>query len=139
MSETIREYIGVSAVSFTPTGGSPISFPMVDEDGIEHSVSVEQIRYASASGKYHQFVHTTRVTHEVTVKCKDMSVLDDADLAVNTEGVLTWTLVGAGLGMLPVLVLVLAMPLAVGAFDDIVSYAPQGAFGAMDGEASRRG
>jgi len=97
MSETVREFIGVKNVTFTPDGGDPIAFPIQDDDGVEHASIVDDIRHGSASGKYVNFVHTTRIVDEVTVRTKDFAVLDDPGLAVGTLGTLAWTLIGCGL------------------------------------------
>lgn len=97
MPETIREYIGVKDVAFTPDGGSQIVFHMQEDDAVEHRVTTEEIRHKPASGRHVSFAHTTRVVEEVVVRCKDYSMLDEAGLAVGTLGTLTYTLVGAGL------------------------------------------
>jgi hypothetical protein len=97
VAETIREFIGVKDVSFTPDGQSTIDLPMEDDDAVEHVVRTEDIRHRTASGKYVRFVHTVRVADEITVRCKDLSVLDDPNLAIGTDGTLSYTLIGAGL------------------------------------------
>ncbi len=97
MPESIRQFIGVKDVAFTPEGGSQIVFPMQDGDVVEHRVLTEEIRHTPASGRHVCFAHTARVIEEVVVHCKDYSLLDDPGLAVGTVGTLTYTLVGAGL------------------------------------------
>ena len=100
MAESQSEYIGVKDVSFTPTGGDAIVFQLVgDGDGVEDSVNVTQIRHKTPSGKYQRFVHTTLVERTVMVNTKALNIIADnaANLAVDTEGTLTYTLIGAGL------------------------------------------
>ena len=100
MAETKREYVGVKDVAFTPTGGDQIVFNLIgDADGVEDALSVTQIQHKTPSGKYPVFVHTTRIDHTVTVNTKDLDIItsNTANLAVDTEGSLTWTLIGAGL------------------------------------------
>jgi len=97
VAETIREFIGVRDVAFTPDGQSAVDFPMEGDDAVEHVVRTEDIRHRTASGRYVRFVHTVRVAEEITVRCKDLAVLADAGLALGTDGTLSYTLVGAGL------------------------------------------
>jgi len=97
MPESVREYIGVKNVAFSPEGGSQVAFPLQEGDAVEHRVTTEEIRHKPASGRYINFAHTTRVVEEVIVHCKDYSLLDDPGLAIGTVGTLTYTLVGAGL------------------------------------------
>ena len=97
MPEIRRGYVGVKDVTWTPDGGSAIAIPLMDNNGVEHAETTRDIRHKDADGQYHTFVTTTGVQHEVTVRSSDLSVIGGTDFAVNTYGVLSWTLVGAGL------------------------------------------
>lgn len=93
MAETIRAFVGVKDVSFTPDGEEARTIPCLD--AMDEDVTVEQIVHPNADGIYDVFAYTTRLSRRVTIQSQDLIALEA--LAVNAEGTLTWTLVGKGL------------------------------------------
>jgi hypothetical protein len=92
MSETLRAFVGVKDVSFTPDGDEARPVPCLD--ALDEDVSIEEIIHPNADGVYDVFALATRVAGRVTVRSKDLIAL--AALELNAIGTLTWTLVGKG-------------------------------------------
>jgi len=92
MPETLRAFVGVRDVAFTPDGASALPVPCLD--AVEEAVTVEPIVHGNADGVYDVFARAARVSRRVTVRSKDLAAL--AALAVNALGTLAWTLVGKG-------------------------------------------
>jgi hypothetical protein len=93
MPETLRAFVGVRDVSFTPDGEAARAIPCLDS--LDEAVTVQEIVHANADGVYDVFARAVRVARRVTVHSKDLVAL--AELAVNAMGTLAWTLVGKGL------------------------------------------
>ncbi len=92
MSETLRAFVGVKDVSFTPDGDEARPIPCLD--AFDEDVSVEEIVHPNADGVHDVFALATRVARRVTVRSKDLTAL--ATLELNSIGALAWTLVGKG-------------------------------------------
>jgi hypothetical protein len=93
MAETLRAFVGVRDVAFTPDGADAQPIPCLD--GLDEEVVVEEIVHPNADGVYDVFAWTRRLSRRVSLRSKDLVAL--AGLAVNAVGTLAWTLVGKGL------------------------------------------
>jgi len=92
MPETIRAFVGVRDVAFTPEGEDARPIPFLDS--LEEELAVEEIVHPNADGIYDVFAYTSRLSRRLAVRSKDLVALEA--LGVNTVGVLSWTLVGKG-------------------------------------------
>ena len=93
MTETLRAFVGVRDVSFTPDDEAARPVPLLD--ALDEDVTVEQIVHPNADGLYDVHAYTTRVSRRVAVHSKDLAALET--LTVNALGTLAWTLVGKGI------------------------------------------
>jgi len=93
MTETIRAFVGVKDVAFTPDDGA--ARPIACLDGLDEEVAVEEIVHPNADGVHDVFAYASHISRRIAVRSTDLTAL--AALTLNAEGTLTWTLVGKGI------------------------------------------